>query len=121
MTAADKVALVGSLFMLIVLYAVCWSSSGPADEVTITAAGRTLSFPLKRDRRITVHGPLGNSVIELRHGRARFVFSPCSGKLCVQTGWLNRAGDTAVCVPNGVIVSVAGDSRSEGRYDAINF
>ncbi|MDQ3796482.1 MAG: NusG domain II-containing protein [Pseudomonadota bacterium] len=121
MTAADKIAFATSLLMLMTLYVVCWSGSGLADEVAITAAGRTQVFPLSRDRRIAVHGRLGDSVIEIRSGRARFIASPCSGKVCIHAGWINRAGATTACVPNGVIVSVTGDDAAKVRYDAINF
>ncbi len=121
MTCADKLALAASLLILMAVYAVCWSGSGPADEVMITAAGRTQTFPLSRDRRITVQGRLGKSIIEIRHGRVRFIASPCSGKVCIHAGWLSRAGATAACVPNGLIISVAGNDTAEVRYDAINF
>ena len=121
MTGADKGALGASLVMLIALYAVCWSGSESADKVTITATDKSQIFPLDHDRRVIVSGLLGKTIIEIRHGRARFVRSPCSEKICIKAGWLTRGGDTAACVPNGVLVSVAGSNRSSSRYDAINF
>lgn len=121
MTGADKAALGASLLMLVALYAVCWSGSGPADEVTITAAGKSQVLPLDHARRVIVSGLIGKSIIEIRRGRARFVASPCNGKMCIHAGWLDGAGDTAACVPNGVIVSMAGGDEPSSRYDAINF
>ena len=121
MTHADKAALGASLLMLVILYAACWSGSGPADEVTITAGGKTQVLPLNHDRRVIVNGLLGKSIIEIHHGRARFVASSCNGKICLHAGWLARTGDTAACVPNGVIVSISGDDSPATRYDAINF
>jgi hypothetical protein len=118
MTRADKVALAVSLLLLVALYALLWSGNGPADQVRVAAGNKTRVYSLHEDLRIAISGLRGKSVIEVSHGRARFVASPCSGKVCLQAGWLDQAGETAACVPNGVMVSVAG--RDE-RYDAINF
>lgn len=118
MTRADKVALALSLLMLIGLYSHLWRDLGPVDHVTIATGQVTQVFSIDRDQRIVVDGLRGQSMIEVRDGRARFVASPCYGKVCVHAGWLEQAGDAAACVPNGVIVSLAGSNQ---RYDSINF
>jgi hypothetical protein len=118
MTRADKVVLVLSLLGLISLYAHLWGDHGAADEIIVTAARGTQTFSIYRDRRIVVDGPRGRSTIEVRKARARFIASPCNSKLCIHAGWLIRAGDTAACLPNGVIVSLTG---RDGSYDSINF
>ncbi|MDR2753564.1 MAG: NusG domain II-containing protein [Oscillospiraceae bacterium] len=38
--------------------------------------------------------------------RARVVSSPCRDKRCVRAGWLKAPGDTAVCLPQKVIVEI---------------
>jgi hypothetical protein len=118
MTRADKVALGASVMALIALYTHFWIAYEPANEVTIATAEGAQTFSLFRDREVRIRGTRGDSIIEISHGRARFETSPCSGKLCIHAGWLARAGDTAACVPNGVIVSLAG---RDTQYDAVNF
>ncbi len=39
--------------------------------------------------------------------------SDCPDKICMETGKLCRAGDTAVCVPNRVVVTVYGESGGD--------
>ena len=39
--------------------------------------------------------------------------SNCPDKICMGTGKLCRAGDTAVCVPNRVVVTVYGESGGD--------
>ena len=51
-------------------------------------------------------------VIEVAAGKARVVDSPCRDKLCVYTGWLERPGDVAVCLPRRVIVEIRGAARN---------
>ena len=44
--------------------------------------------------------------IEVENGRIRVRSSSCSDKRCVNLGWIGKKGDTAVCLPNGVVVRI---------------
>jgi len=119
LTRADWLAVILALALLPALYLRYWGDAGPATAVRISASGQPdITVPLSSNRRFTIHGPLGDSVIEIRDGRVRFVSSPCRGKECIHSGWLAHAGELAACLPNGVMVSVLGRDR---RYDSINF
>ena len=49
--------------------------------------------------------------IEIEGNRARIAHSPCRDQLCMRAGWLERGGDTAVCLPQRVIVEIRGARR----------
>ncbi len=44
--------------------------------------------------------------IEVENGRIRVRSSSCPDKVCVNCGWLEKKGDTSVCLPNGVVVRI---------------
>ena len=44
--------------------------------------------------------------IEVENGRIRVLSSSCPDKICVGCGWLESKGDSAVCLPNKVVVRV---------------
>lgn len=44
--------------------------------------------------------------IEVQNGRICVRSSTCPDKVCVNCGWLCEKGDTAVCLPNSVVVRV---------------
>ena len=67
---------------------------------------------------LQVHGPLGDSVIEIREARVRFLESPCRGQQCVHSGWLDAAGELAACLPNRISIQLLG---RHPRFDAVNF
>jgi len=75
-------------------------------------------MPMYPDRRLQLEGPLGNSTVELRDGQARFLDSPCTGKVCIHSGWLNSTGEFAACLPNRISIQLLG---MHPRFDAINF
>ncbi|MEJ2644360.1 MAG: NusG domain II-containing protein [Gammaproteobacteria bacterium] len=118
MTRADLVAVILAVALLPVLYLHFWSGGGFAEQVRIQEGNQPPHYySLARDQRIRVHGPLGDSVLEILHGRVRFVSSPCRNKICVHSGWLSRAGESTACLPNRVSVQIIGQ---DPRFDAIN-
>ena len=51
------------------------------------------------------------------NGRIRFEKADCPDQICVNTGWISRPGQVAVCVPAGVIVKITGDGGKEEEVD----
>lgn len=120
LTRADGIVLACLLLMQAWLYMQFWNGhAGSADSALITSLGRApQELSLRRDQVLRINGPLGDSVVEVQGGRVRFRDSPCRGKQCVHSGWLNRAGDFAACLPNRVSVTLIGTAA---RYDAVNY
>ena len=56
------------------------------------------------------------NVVTISDGSAFFSSATCPGKDCVHAGRLTKAGQLAVCLPNGVTLRIVG---SEADVDAI--
>jgi len=118
-TAADRVVTAAALVLLAALYWTHWNVGGPATWVEVQVDGNEpVRYPADRDRRLTVQGAIGPSVIEIHDGGARFVDSPCNGKLCLRGGWHRHAGETGACLPNRVSLTLIGNDQP---WDAINY
>ncbi len=83
-------------------------------QVVITTPDGEQHYPLtdnllvitgRNDRRITV---------EISEGRVRFQTADCPDRICVSTGWLTEAGDTAACVPAGITLRLTGTPAVDG-------
>ena len=59
---------------------------------------------------LPVMGPLGVSEIEIGPKGARVISAPCVHKVCMRQGWMQRAGDVTACMPNGLVLRIAGAS-----------
>lgn len=119
MTRADIIVVILAVALLPFLYMTYWGSSQQGDALRVMVDGKeTMTVSLREDQHFTVHGPLGDSVIDIHQGKARFVSSPCRGKQCVHTGWLGQGGEFAACLPNRVSIAVIAE---EQRYDSIVF
>lgn len=74
------------------------------------------SYTLKNitdTRIIEINSREHNVVIELSSHGAKFVNSDCDDKLCVSRGILTNIGDTAVCLPAGVIVRITNNNNEK--------
>lgn len=119
MTRGDIVVILLGMLFVGGLHANQWREGGPADRVRVVAGGVEYAIlPLAQDRRIEVPGPLGFTVVEIHEGAARCAASPGPNGICQRAGWLRHAGETAVSLPNRVLIEVTGGAP---RYDSINF
>lgn len=112
----DKLLLICLIIFTIAgfLYSREFISSG--NIVKITLDNRTVYIlDLSENREVSVTGPLGNNVIEIRDGRVRMKEAPCPAKLCVHQGWIESGA--IICLPNKVIVTVGG--KEDKEYDAV--
>lgn len=95
-----------------------WSGS-LGDQAIVRQEGRIVAeLDLHTPRTLEVSGPLGNTVIAIEAGRARVASDPGPRQYCVQQGWLQRAGEIAICAPNRVSLAITGRNRA---YDSLNY
>ena len=118
MTAADRVLILLALLMLAFVYQYFWVPSSRGEFVRIMTPEGERSLSLAEDKRISIAGPLGSSIIEIAGGRVRFLDSPCRNKQCIHSGWLHNGGEFAACLPNRISLLVSG---RETRFDTLNF
>ncbi len=94
-------------------------TGGQAERAVIRLDGRIVAeYPLTASLRHTVHGPIGETVIEIAPGRARVLSDPGPRQYCVQQGWLSRPNAIAICAPNHVSLSLSG---REPSHDSLNY
>lgn len=103
---------------------------GPAEgrpAVLVEVTGRPpLVWPLDVDRVERLQAGGVSMVLEVRDGRVRVQRSDCPERWCVRTGWIDRPGQSIVCVPARVVVTVVGDASaspetwSPGDADAVS-
>lgn len=109
MTRIDRtIALI--VFVLAVLGFGLWFllfSDGKPEVVVQAGEKEVFRAPLgPGEKTITVTGPVGKSIIEIRDGRAHMLWSDCPDKICMNMGWISRPGQVVVCMPNKVVISI---------------
>ena len=111
------VAICGAI-LCAVSFPLVWQG-GRAEKAIVRCGGEVFAeLDLSRNRRIEVPGPLGTTVVAVEKGRVRVVSDPGPHQYCVRQGWLERAGQIAICALNEVSVQIAG---GRGTYDSLSY
>ena len=65
-----------------------------------------------------INGVKGETKIIIDNGKVRFASAPCTKKYCIHQGWINKANQIIICIPNKISISILGAKRN---YDSINY
>ena len=65
---------------------------------------------LSKDQTIDIQG---TNTLEILGGKARMSFADCPDKLCVHQKAVSRDGESIICLPNKVVVSIEGGEDRE--------
>lgn len=110
-----------TIMTLILIFAVLLglyvrSQAGQPSFAEVSLHGELVArLPLDEDAELEVPGTA--VVIQVKDGKAAFVFSDCPDQICVHAGWLSRAGASTACLPNGVALQIMAE-EGEG-LDAV--
>lgn len=79
------------------------------------------SAPLDSDREETFNGPVGETIMVIRNREVFIRKSDCPRKICMRMGHIHRTGDVIACVPNHILIRVAGEEKEDEReYDILS-
>jgi hypothetical protein len=124
-TPWDAVVAAAIAAAAILLGVVLWGRAAAAPSGDLTAVisqnGQVLyeidlSAMEEDHREITVTGSY-TAVIALEHRRVCIQSSNCPTQDCVHTGWISKAGQCIVCLPNHLVVELVGGG--DGGVDAV--
>lgn len=72
-------------------------------------------YSLSRDQEIEING--GTNILKIRNGSADMTEADCPDKLCVNQKAVSKNGESIICLPNKVVVTV--DSSENSEFDAV--
>ncbi|HAD19883.1 MAG TPA: hypothetical protein DCF42_05740 [Lachnospiraceae bacterium] len=110
------------LILILILLAICLSVFGvwkirhraSGAQAVVTVDGKVYgTYRLSESRTIPIriHGTTAN-VLQISDGYAKMIEADCPDKLCVHQGKIHAKGETIVCLPNKVVVSIRGGEDS---------
>ena len=88
-------------------------------RLVIRTQSEVLSYPLSSDRTIPVTSGGYTLTVEIRDGRAHVSDSDCPDKICQRTGWISRKGETVICAPAAVRLTVTDPKGGVGDADSV--
>jgi hypothetical protein len=116
LTLGDKVLLTILVSGTLASYFLVGKVAGPGATVLVQVDGHIQhKAELKKNAVFSVHGEVGELVVEIRDGTVAVIQADCPNRICVRTGRRGRTGDVIVCVPNKTIIRIEGEEETGVR------
>jgi len=88
----------------------------PGEMCSVEVSGKMIHhLKLSKNQNLSVVGPRGKTLIQIKDNKVRVTHSACPEKICARTGWINKTNQIIVCVPNKVVIQIDGE-----KYDFFN-
>lgn len=114
----DWLTILAGMMLVVYLFLTLWGGS-KGSTLIIRSGGKIVEeTDLLHDRNFKINGPLGATLITVENHRVRVASDPSPRQYCVKQGWLSRAGEAALCLPNQVSVELLGAARP---YDSLSY
>ena len=80
---------------------------GEGDTVTVTVGGALFGeYPLSVDRAVEIKNGESLNLLIIEGGKARVEHASCPDGICVSHKPISRDGESIICLPNEVVVTV---------------
>ena len=115
------IILIISLLLVGVIVLIIWHFIYSEDGKYVTIEQRDNligTYPLSADREIEIEhrGEIVNTIV-IEDGYCYMKEAKCPDHLCIKQGKVNKSGQTIVCLPNRVVVTVVDSDSSD--YDSV--
>ena len=83
------------------------------DSVKIEVASKTVAtLPIDTDTIYNVEiGGKTTNTVEIKNGEVSVISADCPDKICVNHRAVSKSGESIICLPNKVVVSIEGKSK----------
>ncbi|MCR5337762.1 MAG: NusG domain II-containing protein [Lachnospiraceae bacterium] len=94
-------------FGLLILRFVLTDKEAAAKSVVVEADGSIVyAVPLSDDQTIPVQTEYGENIVRIENGKVFVESADCPKQICVHTAPIRDIGQTIVCLPHRVVISV---------------
>ncbi|MBZ0104557.1 MAG: NusG domain II-containing protein [Sulfuricella denitrificans] len=114
----DWLTVLAGMILVIYLFTSLWGGSKGISLIIRSGGKIVTETDLTRNHDFEISGPLGTTLITVENRRVRVTRDPSPRQYCVKQGWLSRAGESALCLPNQVSVELIGADRA---YDSLSY
>lgn len=114
----DIIIIAAILLVSLSLLLIVTFSKEEGSVVVVEIDGTTVAtYPLDKNAEYSLNG--GSNVLVIEDGVAYMSYSNCPDHTCEKTGKIRYVGQTIICLPNKIAVTIKGDN-AEGGVDFVS-
>ena len=103
----DILLITSILIVAAVIYLLLQWQNGPGEKVIVQCEDEVIAtYDLSENIETTIETPYGQNTLQIRDGVASVTAADCPDKLCVNQGGISETGQTIVCLPHKLVISV---------------
>lgn len=108
----DIIVILSLLAVSVILLLLVFLLSKSGEYVRVSVNGEECGiYSLARDAEITIND--GTNILKIEDGKAFIISADCPDHVCVNTGKISKVGQSIICLPNKVTVTVIGNSQPD--------
>ena len=106
----DLILVAALLAVSVVLLTVFLLTREQGAFVRVQLDGNTVAeYPLSVNARYELNG--GTNILVIEDGEAYLVYADCPDHTCINTGRISLVGESIICLPNRLAVTVVGEKQ----------
>lgn len=106
------------IILLIALYATGGNSGNRVQIEVDSQVVETLPLDTDAEKIIKTEKGETNTII-IKDGKVSILQADCPDKICVHHRAISRTGESIICLPHKLVVSVTNDKNTENEIDAV--
>lgn len=116
MKKADWILIGAILFVVCVLAAVLYFGGHAGTTVTVEIDGKLVDrLPLSEDlQKEYTDENGGTNLLVIKNGKAQITQADCPDKICVHHHPISRSGESIICLPHKLVVTVINEKETDG-------
>ncbi len=113
---ADWILIGGLLVVVLTAFLIVRLDADNGQWAEVTVDGRVVAtLPLDTDTTLVIDGIGGKNAVVVAHGKVAVSMADCPDKVCVRHRAISRTGESILCLPHKVAVTIIG---GEATVDA---
>ena len=114
----DFKLLMGFVLVAVALFIVVKVTQTSGSYAKVLVNGQEYgTYSLDKDTEVLIESDLGKNNMIIKDGKCYLEDADCPDKLCVLQGAIDKDGQSIICLPHLVVITIYSDEKSE--YDSI--
>ncbi|MBQ2968048.1 MAG: NusG domain II-containing protein [Clostridia bacterium] len=98
------------------LFSLGGKQSGSKIEIYVNGELNSV-YSLSKDAVVNIQSEFGENTVKIENGQASVVNTTCKDKLEMDAGAISKCGESLICLPNRLVITVSG----EGAVDGVSY
>ena len=114
MKKADFIVIAAVLVVIGVLCLVLYGAGKTGSFVQVELDGTvTETLPLDKDTQKQIETPYGTNTLVIKDGTVTVTDADCPDKICVRHPSVSRSGESIICLPHRLVISIVDGSGDD--------